>query len=339
MQIQKKISVYNDLYNDRISEKFERLDKLFRKRKPKKRQAARWIVLLSLVAVIAFSFSLFYVNRYFDENIFSTTPEFSSFVPEYSSSNAVFGTYSPEVSLYITDRGNETYSLDSKSVTLSALFEDKGIVLDESCTVNYPLYTTVFEGMEVVIDSFTYEDYSEDTVIPFEQNVTNLQTIPRGTKQIVTQGSNGTLRTTYRKYYKNGELIETKTLSEVTVKAPVSEVSYLGVGGTIVGNDGKTYSYSYYLDVTATAYGAAEGFTGRTSTGVQVREGIIAVDPRVISYHTKCYVTGSGYDWGVCYAEDTGSAIVGNRIDVYMDGPLSRLLQFGRRSMRVYILD
>ena len=60
---------------------------------------------------------------------------------------------------------------------------------------------------------------------------------------------------------------------------------------------------------------------------------------RVIKLGTKVYVTGSYKDLGVCYAEDTGGKIKGNRIDVFLDGTLEELLQFGRRSMRVYILE
>ena len=44
-------------------------------------------------------------------------------------------------------------------------------------------------------------------------------------------------------------------------------------------------------------------------------------------------------DVGVRYAKDTGGAIKGNKIDVYFDASLQELLNFGRRNMRVYILD
>lgn len=64
------------------------------------------------------------------------------------------------------------------------------------------------------------------------------------------------------------------------------------------------------LTVVATAY----DLPGTTATGVPVGPGIIAVDPNVIPLGTR--MTIPGYGEGV--AADTGSAIIGNRIDVWV---------------------
>jgi peptidoglycan DL-endopeptidase CwlO len=64
------------------------------------------------------------------------------------------------------------------------------------------------------------------------------------------------------------------------------------------------------LTVVATAY----DLPGATATGVPVGPGIVAVDPNVIPLGTR--MTIPGYGEGV--AADTGSAIVGNRIDVWV---------------------
>ena len=64
------------------------------------------------------------------------------------------------------------------------------------------------------------------------------------------------------------------------------------------------------LTVVATAY----DLPGSTATGVPVGPGIVAVDPNVIPLGTR--MTIPGYGEGV--AADTGSAIVGNRIDVWV---------------------
>ncbi len=55
---------------------------------------------------------------------------------------------------------------------------------------------------------------------------------------------------------------------------------------------------------------------GSTYSGVMPQEGrTIAVDPRVIPLGSRVYIDG----YGEYIAEDTGSAIKGNRIDIYMD--------------------
>jgi 3D (Asp-Asp-Asp) domain-containing protein len=58
----------------------------------------------------------------------------------------------------------------------------------------------------------------------------------------------------------------------------------------------------------------------------------VAVDPRVIPLGTRIYIEGFG--WRV--AEDTGEAIKGNKIDIYMDSKV-RALDFGRRPVVVKI--
>ena len=118
--------------------------------------------------------------------------------------------------------------------------------------------------------------------------------------------------------------------------------------GVLEASDGTLIEYEGVLQLEATAYCACYECCGKwpgnkwygiTATGTKAKVGTIAVDPRVIPLGTTVYVKGSYKDIGVCYAEDTGGAIKGNIIDVYMEGTLQQLLQFGRRNMRVYILE
>lgn len=59
----------------------------------------------------------------------------------------------------------------------------------------------------------------------------------------------------------------------------------------------------------------------------------IAVDPNVISFGTKVIINGNTY-----VAEDTGSAIKGNRIDIYMPTH-SQALDFGVQYTEVFVVD
>lgn len=65
---------------------------------------------------------------------------------------------------------------------------------------------------------------------------------------------------------------------------------------------------------TAQFYVTGYVLTGYTASGTYTHSGTCAVDPRVIPLGT--YFTISGI--GTCHAEDTGGAIIGYRIDVWV---------------------
>ena len=72
-------------------------------------------------------------------------------------------------------------------------------------------------------------------------------------------------------------------------------------------------------------------YYGRVRCGFAMRSGIVAVDPRTIPLHTNVYVDG----YGVGNACDTGSAIIGKRIDLGYD---DNNLQLWYRWVDVYLL-
>lgn len=73
-----------------------------------------------------------------------------------------------------------------------------------------------------------------------------------------------------------------------------------------------------------------------TSTGTRPTEGrTIAVDPKVIPYGTRVYIPKFNR---VFIAEDCGSAIKGNRIDIYLNS-YSKCMEFGIQDIEIVILD
>ncbi|WP_040208685.1 LysM peptidoglycan-binding and 3D domain-containing protein [Neobacillus jeddahensis] len=93
------------------------------------------------------------------------------------------------------------------------------------------------------------------------------------------------------------------------------------------------------ITVKATAYTAScEGCSGTTATGVDLNANpdakVIAVDPKVIPLGSKVYVEG----YGVATAADTGGAIKGNRIDVFIPTKQDAL-NWGNKHITVKILD
>lgn len=71
---------------------------------------------------------------------------------------------------------------------------------------------------------------------------------------------------------------------------------------------------------------------GRTASGRYTEHGIVAVDPRVIPLGSKLYIPG--YGWAV--AADTGGAIIGNKIDVWLPSA-AQCYQWGVRRLNIQV--
>lgn len=74
-------------------------------------------------------------------------------------------------------------------------------------------------------------------------------------------------------------------------------------------------------------------WVGQTATGTKPRVGIVAVDPKVIPLGTRLYVEG----YGQAIAGDTGGAIKGNRIDVFLPNR-GECTEWGRKNIRVRVI-
>jgi 3D (Asp-Asp-Asp) domain-containing protein len=88
------------------------------------------------------------------------------------------------------------------------------------------------------------------------------------------------------------------------------------------------------LDFEATAY----SITGTTASGMQTRRGIVAADPKVLPIGSRIRVQDAGRYSGIYTVADTGSAINGHEIDIFIPS-LAEAKRFGRRKVRVQILD
>lgn len=84
------------------------------------------------------------------------------------------------------------------------------------------------------------------------------------------------------------------------------------------------------MKVVATAY---TGYS-TTSTGQKPVWGTIAVDPKVIPYGTKVYIPQFGRTF---IANNTGGAIKGNKIDIFMN-TRKECYNWGRRTIEIQIL-
>lgn len=83
----------------------------------------------------------------------------------------------------------------------------------------------------------------------------------------------------------------------------------------------------------ATAY----SIEGQTADGRHARAGIVAADPKVIPLGSRIRVSDAGSYSGEYEVADTGRAIDGREIDIYVPND-AEAKQFGRRAVQVEIL-
>ena len=185
------------------------------------------------------------------------------------------------------------------------------------------------------------------TKIPFETNYIINTNLPRGTETVLMEGSAGEIRVETEVVYKGDTEYSRELIGEFVI-APTprlveSNPASTFVLGELTDTECPTFRYTRRLTMNASAYTAGFSCTGKrpghphyriTRSGREVEHGIVAVDPSVIPLGTKLYVDGYGF----ALAADTGSAIRGYKIDLFMEY-IGDALRFGRRNITVWILD
>lgn len=192
-----------------------------------------------------------------------------------------------------------------------------------------------------------YKNSVETASVPYETRKVSYDTSKGQTAGRNVTGKDGVSEILRRQKYVNGQMVEDAVVSENVVQQPVTAVEYVNVTPVaakavskaveIPAADAPT-AYSRALRVKFTAYTYNEDGGTYTSTGKSTRVGYVAVDPKVIPYHSLLYcVTDDGYVYGYCYAEDCGGAIKGNKIDLFLP-TLSACYSFGVRMGTCYVV-
>lgn len=168
-------------------------------------------------------------------------------------------------------------------------------------------------------------------------------------EQVVQVGSDGMKKSVYEESYVNGRLISRSLEEEIIYIEPVDEIIEVGTKEYEVATSRGGFRFDSEFDMVATAYDLSFESTGKypgdpyygiTASGLKAQPGTVAVDPSVIPLGTKLYIasTDGSPDYGFATALDTGGAIKGNRIDLFMEDNAD-CLRFGIRQVKVYILE
>jgi len=180
----------------------------------------------------------------------------------------------------------------------------------------------------------------EQEPIPFESEWRPDPDLEIDHERLLQEGAPGIRERRVHVRYENGQEVSRTVENEYVAVPPTTKVQ--GYGTKIVVRSVNTPSgpveYWRSFRMLATSYSASTAGTsidadwyGRTATGMAMRKGIVAVDPRVIDLGSRVYVPG----YGVGLAGDTGGAIKGKRIDLGFD---DSNLELWYRWVDVYLL-
>ncbi|MEG2289493.1 MAG: 3D domain-containing protein [Clostridium sp.] len=233
-------------------------------------------------------------------------------------------------------------SIASAEPTVKAMLEAESIEVGQEDKINPSIDEILTSGMLVEVTRVNRELLDEVQSIAFETETRNNSELKQGIEQIIQEGADGERTITTEVVYENGREVNRRVVEEKVSKNPIKKILDIGTLATIRpsrGDSGEEFAYSSMITCTSTAYTSDRGDSGTiTATGTTVRRNpngysTVAVDPRVIPLGTKLYIEG----YGLAIAEDTGGAIIGNKVDVYVNS-YEEAINWGRKTVKVYIL-
>ncbi|MCM3088919.1 Uncharacterized conserved protein YabE, contains G5 and tandem DUF348 domains [Bhargavaea ginsengi] len=251
--------------------------------------------------------------------------------------------------------GGQESKVWTTSTTVADFLSKQGIKLGENDRVEQGMDETVKPGSSVkVVRVEKVTDVVEEST-DFTVQTKKDNGLLKGKEKVVQNGEAGKVERTYEVIKEDGKEVARKLQNEKVVKNPVNKVVAVGTkapapakavasksSGKVVQasaprNEAPAGGKEFY--VTATAYTAScNGCSGITATGINLKANpgakVIAVDPRVIPLGSKVWVEG----YGTAIAGDTGGAIKGNKIDIFVPTK-DQAYSFGRQKVKIKILN
>ena len=178
------------------------------------------------------------------------------------------------------------------------------------------------------------QELVQNEPINFETIVEKDENLDKSVSKVKSEGVNGEKEVTYEVIYKDGVESSRNVTSTKTIVEPQNEIVVKGTGQVYASRGGESINYKEKLNCVATAYsGDRTTATGRAPVRNPSGISTIAVDPSFIPLGSKVYVEGYGY----AIASDTGGAIKGNIIDLFLNSS-SECWSWGRRPVTVLIV-
>lgn len=237
--------------------------------------------------------------------------------------------------------GQDKSSYWTTATTVEEFLKDNDLTLNKLDKVKPKLDKHINENTRVTITRIEVEEEEVEERISYETEKKKDPSLEKGKEELVQEGKDGLAQVSYKITKENGKEVERKKIKEKEIEKPVNKIVKVGTKEVKQTNaNAEPSSSGKVLTMEATGYGAdCTGCSGITATGIDIKANpnakVVSVDPNVIPLGTKIWVEG----YGEAVAGDTGGAIKGNRIDVLLPSEAYAAQNWGRRTVKVKILD
>ncbi|MEI3610211.1 ubiquitin-like domain-containing protein [Pseudogracilibacillus sp. SO10305] len=241
------------------------------------------------------------------------------------------------------NNGGDKEDVWATANTVKELLQDEDIKYSKQDKIEPALDKDLKEGMTVTVTKVKTETKEVTEALSFNTDEEKDSELEKGESRTISEGEEGKVERTYEIVYENGEEVDRTLLEENVVQKPKNKKVAIGTKEeveTVSTSNSQEPSGGKELTMEATAYGAdCAGCSGISATGMDLRGSptpkVIAVDPNVIPLGSRVWVEG----YGEAIAADTGGAIKGNIIDVLVESEAYAADNWGRRTVKVKILD
>lgn len=315
-----------------------------------------WSISVALIAVLIASSSIISTTNKSVMTVHASTTTTQAKAPVIKPGALVSEIVKVDV---IDSKGNKITFSAIKGSTLEAAMKLAKVTVPTTDELPMPLSTVLENDMSVVLTA-TNETVKNKN-IRFKTVEKEDDSLAEGKTKVAQKGEQGKKEMTYETVVANNTVQSTKKISETTVQEPVDKIVLVGTKvketkkvkevvatktekpvaekeekatetvetkaeAPAAATSGRT------MQVEATAYTGG----GITATGINLNDNskVIAVDPSVIPLGSRVLIDG----YGEYIAGDTGGAINGNIIDVYVASH-SEAISFGRRALTIHILN
>lgn len=242
--------------------------------------------------------------------------------------------------VFVTADGRTTHTR-TRGKTVGGTLMDLGIVVAGSDRVTPPLNQPVVDQQLIRVARVSHVTLVERRPIPYEAVMVPDDELEIDQQRLAQAGQDGEHRRRYKVVYEDGTEVSRSLVDEWVAAQPVPRMVAYGRKIVLRQLDTPEGPVTYWRKIRmyATAYSPARSGTpitapwyGRTRIGLQLRKGIVAVDPKLIPLQSRVYVP----DYGVAIAGDTGGGVKGKWIDMgYSDADY----QSWHWWVDVYVLD